>query len=108
MEDHNSVSLVGCLVRDAEIRHVTESASVAVFDLAYSTRDKKGGEWQDVTHYVQVQQWNPGGLAEYLKKGQQIAVHGQLRFEKWEKDGETKHKHFIRSMHTQLVGKKEQ
>ena len=84
--DTNVVVIVGRLTRDAEQRQAGET-SVQSMRLAFSTRKKTGGEWGDVSGYVDVVLFGREGLAQYLTKGKQIGVTGRLSWREWEKDG---------------------
>ena len=83
----NKVILVGNLGQDPEVRYTTSGAAVANLRLATSEswRDKQTGEMKEVTEWHTVTLY--GKLAEvageYLRKGSQIYVEGQLRTRKW-------------------------
>ena len=81
-----SVTIVGRLTRDAEQRQAGET-SIQSMRLAFSTRKKTGGEWGDVSGYVDVVLFGREGLAPYLVKGTRIGVSGRLAWREWEKDG---------------------
>lgn len=83
----NKVILVGNLGQDPEIRYTPSGAAVANLTLATSEnwRDKATGEQKEVTEWHRVVLF--GKLAEiageYLRKGSQIYVEGQLKTRKW-------------------------
>lgn len=87
----NKVILVGKLGNDPEIRYMNNGGAVANFSVATSEswRDKSTGENKEVTEWHRVVIF--GKLAEiageYLKKGSQVYLEGQLKTRKWEKDG---------------------
>ncbi|WP_034949252.1 single-stranded DNA-binding protein [Erwinia oleae] len=89
----NKVILVGFLGQDPEIRYMPAGGAVATLSLATSEnwRDKQSGEQKEKTEWHRVVLF--GKLAEiageYLRKGSQIYVEGQLRTRKWfdEKNG---------------------
>lgn len=84
--DLNAVTIVGRLTRDAEQRQAGET-SIQSMRLAFSTRKKTGGEWGDVSGYVDVVLFGREGLAPYLLKGTRIGASGRLSWREWEKDG---------------------
>ena len=91
MSDLNSVVLVGRLVRDPELRYTPQGAPVGEFTLASNRRfTKKDGEKVEEVSFIDVVVWNrlAETCAEYLKKGRQIVVLGQLTQDRWE-DKET-------------------
>lgn len=87
----NKVILVGNLGQDPEIRQMGNGGTVANLRLATSEswRDKATGEMKEATEWHTVTLY--GKLAEiagqYLAKGSQIYVEGQLRTRKWQDQG---------------------
>lgn len=83
----NKVILVGHLGQDPEIRYMPSGGAVANFTLATSEswRDKQTGEMKEQTEWHRVALY--GKLAEvageYLRKGSQVYIEGQLRTRKW-------------------------
>jgi single-strand DNA-binding protein len=89
MANINRVVLTGGLTRDPELRQ-TPAGLVASLRLAFSTRRKVDGAWQEKANYVDVVVW--GAPAEsattYLSKGRQIALDGRLEWSEYEaRDG---------------------
>lgn len=84
----NKVILVGNLGRDPEVRYTQSGAAVATLALATSEswRDKNTGEQRDRTEWHRVSLF--GKLAEvageYLRKGSQVYIEGQLQTRKWQ------------------------
>ena len=84
----NKVILVGNLGRDPEVRYTQSGAAVATIALATSEswRDKNTGEQREKTEWHRVSLF--GKLAEvageYLKKGSQVYIEGQLQTRKWQ------------------------
>ena len=83
----NKVILVGNLGQDPEVRFMPNGGAVANFTLATSEswRDKQTGENKENTEWHRVVLF--GKLAEvageYLRKGSQVYIEGQLRTRKW-------------------------
>ena len=83
----NKVILVGNLGQDPEVRYLPSGGAVANFTLATSDswRDKQTGEMKEQTEWHRVVMF--GKLAEvageYLRKGSQVYIEGQLRTRKW-------------------------
>lgn len=79
----NKVILVGNLGQDPEVRYIPNGSAVATLSLATSEswRDKQSGEQKEVTEWHRVVIF--GKLAEiageYLRKGSQVYIEGQLR-----------------------------
>lgn len=84
----NKVILVGNLGADPEVRYMTSGMAVARVTLATSEswRDKATGEQRDRTEWHRVSLY--GKLAEvageYLRKGSQVYIEGQLQTRKWQ------------------------
>ncbi len=84
----NKVILVGHLGNDPEIRYMPSGGAVANITLATSEswRDKNTGEQKEKTEWHRVAIF--GKLAEiageYLKKGSQVYIEGQLQTRKWQ------------------------
>lgn len=86
----NKVIIVGNLGQDPEVRYMPGGGAVANFSLATSEswRDKQTGEMRENTEWHRVVLF--GKLAEmageYLRKGAQVYVEGQLRTRSWQDD----------------------
>jgi len=84
----NKVILVGNLGQDPEIRYMPTGGAVANLTVATSEswRDKQTGENKEITEWHRVVLF--GKLAEvageYLRKGSQVYIEGQLRTRKWQ------------------------
>ncbi|EHV9720293.1 single-stranded DNA-binding protein [Vibrio parahaemolyticus] len=84
----NKVILVGNLGNDPEVRYMPNGGAVANITIATSEswRDKATGEPQEKTEWHRVVMY--GKLAEvageYLRKGSQVYIEGQLQTRKWQ------------------------
>lgn len=84
----NKVILVGNLGQDPEVRYMPNGGAVANITLATSDswRDKATGEQRERTEWHRVVLF--GKLAEvageYLRKGSQVYIEGQLQTRKWQ------------------------
>lgn len=92
----NKVILVGNLGQDPEVRYMPNGGAVTNITLATSDtwRDKQTGESKEITEWHRVVLF--GKLAEvageYLRKGSQVYIEGQLRTRKWQgTDGQEKY-----------------
>jgi single-strand DNA-binding protein len=106
MADINHVVLVGRLTRDAELKYTTTGFPISTFSLAINRRRKNGDQWVDEAHYFDVELFGKTAesLKPYLTKGKQIAVDGELRQDRWEKDGQKNSKVMIAATNVQLLG----
>ncbi len=87
----NTVTLVGNLTRDPELRFTNGGRPIASFGLAVSRRYQINGEWQEQTGFFNVVAWGQLGenAAQSLGKGCRVIVNGRLEQRQYEnKDGE--------------------
>ena len=89
----NKVLLIGRLGADPEIKQMVNGKSVARFSLATSQswKDKNTGEKKEKTEWHRIVVFNEGlvnVVQQYLKKGAQVYIEGQLSTRKW-KDEQT-------------------
>ena len=77
---YHSITILGNLGRDPEMRHTPNGSSVCAFSVATSRSYKKGDEWIKETTWFRVSLW--GKLAETsferLHKGSKVLVVGRL------------------------------
>ena len=89
----NSVTIVGRLGMDADIRSMRNGDKVATLSIAtdHSFKDRDSGDWVKRTEWHRVvtfQQGLIGVLEKHAHKGRLTAVQGMLRTRKWtDKDG---------------------
>jgi single-strand DNA-binding protein len=76
----NSITLVGNLTRDPEIRFTATGRAVASFGIAVGRRYQVNGEWQEQTSYFNVTAWGQLGenAAATFTKGTRVVVTGRL------------------------------
>ena len=76
----NSITLVGNLPRDPEIRFTATGRAVASFSMGVSRRYQVNGEWQEKTSWFNVTAWGQLGenAAATLVKGSRVVVTGRL------------------------------
>jgi single-strand DNA-binding protein len=106
MADVNHVILIGRLTRDAELKYTSAGAAVCKFAIAVNRRVKQGEQWAEEASFFDVVLWGRSGesLNQYLVKGKQVAVEGELHQNRWEKDGQTQSKVEIIADNVQLLG----
>ena len=89
----NKVQLIGRLGADPEVKQMVNGKSVARISLATSQtwKDRNTGEKKEKTEWHRIVVFNEGlvnVIQQYLKKGAQIYIEGQLHTRKW-KDEQT-------------------
>ncbi|MFL2815551.1 MAG: single-stranded DNA-binding protein [Alphaproteobacteria bacterium] len=89
----NKVMLIGRLGQDPEVRNTQDGRSLCTFSIATSEswNDKNTGEKREKTEWHRVVVFNEGLVnivQQYVKKGSNVFIEGQLQTRKWEdKDG---------------------
>ena len=89
----NKVQLIGRLGADPDIKQMVNGKSVARLSLATSQtwKDRNSGEKKEKTEWHRIVVFNEGlvnVVQQYLKKGAQVYIEGQLSTRKW-KDEQT-------------------
>ena len=104
----NKVMLIGHLGRDPEVRYTQSGDPVANFTLATTRkwRDRASSEMREHTEWHNVACF--GRLAEtaseYLKKGSQCYVEGELRTRSFERDGTTHYRTEVHAKDVSFLG----
>ena len=92
----NSVTVVGNVTRDPELRFTPSGAAVATFGLAWNRRSTNArGETEEQVSFFDVTCWRQlaENVAESLTKGSRVVVYGRLEQRSWEtNDGEKRSK----------------
>lgn len=99
---------VGRLTRDAELSYTNTGFALTKFSIAINRRKKDGENWIDEANFLDVIIWGKRGeaLNQYLLKGQQVGIEGELHQERWEKDGVKRSKVSIEATNIQLLSGK--
>lgn len=86
----NQVSVSGNLGADAELRSTKGGTPVLTFALAVNERVRQAdGTWGDRANWIDCVLFGARAqaLADWLRKGNKVAVQGRLRTSTWERDG---------------------
>ena len=98
MSGYQRFVCLGNIVKDAESRMAGES-EIAKFSVAVNG-------YKDSVEYFDCEFWKPGGVVEYLVRGTQVLLEGEIQTQSWEKDGERKSRKVVRVSKVQLCGGK--
>ncbi len=106
MADINTVVIVGRLTREAELKYTNSGMGVSKFSIAVNRRKRSGDQWEDEVSFFDCTMFGKRAesLNQYLNKGKQIAVNGELRQGRWEQDGQSRSKVEIIVNDIQLLG----
>lgn len=104
--DINNVTVTGRLTRDAELKFTGGGTPVLNFSVAVNKGVKRNDQWTDEAHFFDFVLWGKLGEAvnQYMKKGIQVAVDGELQQDRWEKDGQKHSKVKIRVNNLRMMG----
>lgn len=84
----NSITVVGNLTRDPEMRYTASGASTASFGVAVnrSWRNQQTNEWEERTSFFNIVCWQQlaDNVAASLKKGMRVVATGRLEQRSWE------------------------
>ena len=88
----NTVTVVGNVTRDPELRFTPSGAAVANFGLAWN---RKGRDGEEIVSFFDITAWNQlaENASESLSKGMRVVVYGRLDQRSWEtQDGDRRSK----------------
>ena len=86
----NTVTLVGNITRDPEVRYTPSGQAVATFGLAVNRRwqNRQTSEWEEQVSFFDVKCW--GQMAEHVgesvSRGTRVMVNGRLEQRSWKTD----------------------
>jgi single-strand DNA-binding protein len=84
----NSVTLVGNVTRDPELRYTAGGAAKVAFGLAVNRRwqNRQTQEWEEQVSFFNVVAWREmaENVAESIAKGSRVVVTGRLEQRSWE------------------------
>jgi single-strand DNA-binding protein len=82
----NTVTLIGNLVDDPELRFTPSGVAMAKIRIAVNRRWQQNGEWQEETSFFGGTLWREAAenAAESLQKGMRIILTGSLEQRTWE------------------------
>ena len=87
----STVTIVGNITRDPELRFTAGGKGIASFGVAVNRRWQQNGEWQEKVSFFNVTAWDTLGenIAASLTKGTRVIVTGRLEQREYEtKEGE--------------------
>jgi single-strand DNA-binding protein len=84
----NTITLVGNVTRDPELRFTPAGAATATFGLAVNRRwqNRQSQEWEEATSFFDVVCWREmaENVSESLQRGARVIVSGRLEQRSWE------------------------
>ena len=104
----NKCILVGHLGQDPEVR---QSGELTICKFSVATNQRRKGsdgqyvdqvEWHNIVCFERLAQV----CEQYLRRGSQVYVEGQIQTDRWETDGVKQHKTFVRAHTVEFLGGK--
>src|SRR4051812_24623604 len=97
MSNGNSITLVGNITRDPELRFTASGQATATFGLAVNRRwqNRQTNDWEEATSFFDVVCWREmaENASESLNRGARVIVTGRLEQRSWEtQEGEKRSK----------------
>ena len=94
----NETILVGRLTRDVELKYLDNGTPVGKFGLAVDG-------YKDKTNFFDIQVWGKTAehCAEYIGKGRLVGLAGELKQERWEKDGQKRSKVIVNARNVKFL-----
>jgi single-strand DNA-binding protein len=84
----NTVTLIGNITRDPELRFTPSGQATASFGVAVNRRwqNRQSGEWEEATSFFDVVCWREmaENASESLQRGARVIVTGRLEQRSWE------------------------
>lgn len=91
----SSVTIVGNITRDPELRFTPSGQANAKFGVAVNRRwqNKQTNEWEEQVSFFDVVCWRElaENVSESLTKGSRVVVTGRLEQRSWEQDGQKRY-----------------
>ena len=108
MASVNRVILIGNLGQDPEVKYMPSGGAVTNVSIATtdSWKDKESGEKKENTEWHRVVFFNRLAeiVGEYLRKGSQVYIEGNLRTRSWEDNGVKRYTTEIVAREMQMLG----
>ena len=107
MRDTNVVSIVGRLIKNSTVTLANNGTPIGNIVIAVNSSRKTGDKWEDVANFFEVTFFGSmaKNLQQYLIKGKQICVTGELRQDRWvDGDGKKCSNVYILASNVQLIG----
>lgn len=108
MKDLNSVIVIGRVANEGKFGYLPSGSAKLDFSVAFTTTKKNGNEWVNESNFINLTLWGKQAenLKDYIVKGSQLVIHGHLKVDTYEKDGQKKSTLKVIPDEVQLVGGK--
>jgi single-strand DNA-binding protein len=105
----NKVILIGHLGQDPELRYTPAGQKNCRFSLATSKKFITDGEARERTEWHNIVAWNKLAeiCSEYLHKGSQVFIEGEIQYQNYEKDGQIRYFTVINARTMKMLGRRD-
>ena len=102
----NKAILLGNVGRDPEVKSLPSGMRLATFSLATTDRRSKDENGNPRTEWHNIVAWDRlvDVVENYVTKGKQLYIEGQIRTRKYEVDGQTKYRTEVHVRELELLG----
>lgn len=103
----NIIHLAGNIGKDPELVSVRDTFKTSVSIATTDSRKKQDGTYEKITDWHNVEFWGKQAevICKYVKKGSKLCVSGKLKTDKYEKDGKTIYRTYVRGENFELMDK---
>lgn len=110
MPNFNQVIMMGHLVRDPELKYVSNNKPLCTGGIATSEKWRtEGGETKESVCFLDFTIWGKAAetFQKYTAKGAAVMLVGRLKFEQWDdkQSGQKRSKHVLNVDEFQFLGK---
>lgn len=90
----NKVQILGTLTSDVELRYATNGTAIGKLNIAVNKRYTSNGERKEEVSYFECVAFGKTAenIANYFPKGNRILISGELKQDRWDKDGKKQSK----------------
>lgn len=108
MANINSVTIIGNITKDMELKYTSSGMAIGTFTIAVTREGKKDGQWVKESAFFDVSAFGkmPENLKPYMTKGKQVGIEGFLKQDRWvdQNTMQNRSKITIVANHIQLLG----
>ena len=104
----NNISITGRLTRDQELKYTASGAAIGKFAVAVDRRVKQGDQWGKQASFFDCVLFGKmaESLGQYLTKGKQVGISGEMVQNFWESEGQKKSRWEVIVRELDLLGGK--
>lgn len=105
--DLNVIAIIGRLTRESELKYSQAGGAICRFSIAVNRRKRTAdNRWEDEANFFDCVYFGKSaeGVNQFLEKGRQVSITGELHQSRWEQDGQPRSRVEIYVNSLQLLG----